>query len=264
MGHLKLAKNTQESQKDTLTKQQENFTKIKEKEVQVYGEFKEKQKQDIEAKHEDELKKQIDNERRQSLVDQEILLKKTEKNYFAYTNFFATKAEPKIYWKMAKPKENIETNILENKNSIQGLKDDYIKKTKLIFQEINKEFEKNAEERLRDESKKREDMKNVTQKNNTKSPGRLDGSDHKDQDDNSKIKSADSNSYSVASKKDLDKQDDLASEEDDAESKAKKTVEKSYDFDNLLGKREHIESIEQEKVDLEIDKIVRELSDNED
>jgi len=48
-------------------------------------------------------------------------------------------------------------------------------------------------------------MKNVTQKNNTKSPGRLDGSDHKDQDDNSKIKSADSNSYSVASKKDLDK-----------------------------------------------------------
>ena len=83
-----------------LSKQQENFSKIREKEVAVYGEFKEKQKQDIEVKnyiekiqvkHEDELKKQIDNERRLCLVDQQLLVKKTEKNYFALTNFFVTK-----------------------------------------------------------------------------------------------------------------------------------------------------------------------------
>lgn len=100
LGHLKKAKTVLETQKQTLTKQHDNFEKIKTRETVNSGEFKEKQKADIEVKRDDELYRQLDNEKKLEQTDQELLLKRLERHYFNLTNFFVTKQLIDYYQKI--------------------------------------------------------------------------------------------------------------------------------------------------------------------
>lgn len=189
LGHLKKAKTVLETQKQTLTKQHDNFEKIKTRETVNSGEFKEKQKADIEVKRDDELYRQLDNEKKLEQTDQELLLKRLERHYFNLTNFFVTKTEPKIFWKMVKQKPNQEGNILENKNSIQGIKDEHEKKTEIMFKQINDEHEKKKFEKIELEKTRKQEMTNRvnhTQENENGDLSMKDDEDDLEEDDDDK------------------------------------------------------------------------------
>lgn len=90
---------------------------------------------------------------------------------------------------MVKQKPNQEGNILENKNSIQGIKDEHEKKTEIMFKQINDEHEKKKFEKIELEKTRKQEMTNRvnhTQENENGDLSMKDDEDDLEEDDDDK------------------------------------------------------------------------------